>query len=151
MWTIHSSSYDGPQLVNERIDTSLFSHGKLPDARTPIWAFATPNVRTGYMIGMKAAFASLAMVSLSTGVMAQSEPSTLSMTCAQAKEIVSSRGAVVLHTGPTTYDRFVRDDNFCNKEEAAPLAYVRTADVAECPIGRVCRSQGRTGPVLETE
>jgi len=103
------------------------------------------------MINIKAALASLAIVSLSTGAMAQSEPSTLSMTCARARAIVSSRGAVVLHTGPTTYDRFVRDDNFCDEDEAAPLAYVRTADVAECPIGRVCSSQDRSRPVVEPE
>jgi hypothetical protein len=103
------------------------------------------------MFNMKIALASLAIVSLQTGAMAQSEPSTLSMTCVQAKEIVSARGAAVLHTGPTTYDRFVRDDNFCEEDEAAPLSYVRTTDVAECPVGRVCRSQDRSRPVVEPE
>jgi hypothetical protein len=102
-------------------------------------------------LNMKIALAFLAIVSLQTGALAQSEPSVHSMTCAQAKEIVSSRGAVVLHTGPTTYDRFVRDDNFCEEDEAAPLAYVGTVDVAECPIGRVCQSQNRSRPIVEPE
>src|SRR4051812_33031416 len=96
------------------------------------------------MISMKAALASLAIVSLSTGAMAQSELSTLSMTCARAKAMVSSRGAVVLHTGPTTYDRYVLDDSFCEQEDVDPLAWVRTADVARCSIGRVCRSPQET-------
>jgi hypothetical protein len=103
------------------------------------------------MFNMRIAFASLASLSLSAETLAQSEPSVLNMTCAQAKEIVSAQGAVVLHTGPTTYDRFVRDANFCEEDEAATLAYVRTTDLAECPIGRVCQSQDKSRPTVEPE
>jgi hypothetical protein len=62
------------------------------------------------------------------------------MTCVQARGIVASRGAAVLHTGPATYDRFVRDGSFCALQETARPAWVRTADAAHCPVGGVCRS-----------
>jgi hypothetical protein len=89
---------------------------------------------------MKSVLASLAIAGLSTGAMAQSGPTTLAMTCAQARGIVSSWHAVVLRTGPATYDRYVRDASFCALQEMAQPAWVRTADVAQCPIGMVCRS-----------
>lgn len=89
---------------------------------------------------MKAFVVFLAIGSVSTGAMAQSGPTTLTMTCAQARAIVASQGAVVLHTGPTTYDRFVRDASFCALQEMIRPSFARTADVAQCPIGGVCRS-----------
>lgn len=89
---------------------------------------------------MKIAPISLLLASLSTGVMAQTAPTTLSLTCNQAKQIVASQGAVVLRTGPTTYDRYVRDPSFCGRSATTQPAWVRTADVAQCPIGAVCRS-----------
>ena len=89
---------------------------------------------------MKAVFASVVLASLSTAAVAQSGPTTLAMTCAQARGIVASQGAVVLHTGPTTYDRYVRDGSFCAFQETARPAWVRTADTAQCPVGGVCRS-----------
>jgi hypothetical protein len=45
----------------------------------------------------------------------------------------------VLHTGPTTYDRFVRDSSFCPHPLTAQTAFVRTADAAHCPIGGLCQ------------
>nr|WP_279306495.1 hypothetical protein [Microvirga solisilvae] len=77
------------------------------------------------------------MAGLSTSAMAQS---TLSMTCAQARQVVASRGAVVLNTGPTTYDRYVRDASFCDRSTTTQPVWVRTADTVKCPIGSVCRS-----------
>lgn len=89
---------------------------------------------------MKALLASLILASLSTGVMAQPYATTLNMTCAQARQLVASRGAVVLHTGPTTYDRYVRDSSFCSRPFTARPVWVRTADVVQCPIGGICTS-----------
>jgi len=81
----------------------------------------------------------LALASVSTGAKAQAGPTTLDMTCAQARGLVAARGAVVLRTGPTTYDRYVRDASFCALQETTRPAWVRTADVAQCPVGGVCR------------
>lgn len=89
---------------------------------------------------MKPLLVSIAIAGLTTGAIAQSDPTTLAMTCAQAKGIVASRGAVVLRTGPTTFDRYVRDGSFCAFQETVRPVWVRTADVAQCPVGGVCRS-----------
>jgi len=87
---------------------------------------------------MKPTLIAIAIAGMATGVHAQSGPTTLSMTCAQARGIVASQGGVVLRTGPTTYDRYVRDSSFCALQETAWPAWVGTADVAQCPV-RNCR------------
>jgi hypothetical protein len=92
---------------------------------------------------MKALLMSVAIAGFATGSLAQSGPTTLAMTCAQAAGIVASQGAVVLRTGSTTYDRYVRDGSFCALQETARPAWVKTADIAQCPIGGVCRSVDR--------
>jgi hypothetical protein len=82
----------------------------------------------------------LVAASLTTAAMAQQGPATWNMTCAQAIGIVASQGAVVLRTGPTVYDRYVRDASFCASQEMAGPAWVKTADGVPCLVGRVCRS-----------
>lgn len=89
---------------------------------------------------MKPLLLVLALATISTAAMAQSGRTTLTVTCAQARGLVAAQGAVVLHTGPTTYDRYVRDGGFCALQEAAWPAWVRTYDVAQCLVGGVCRS-----------
>ncbi|WP_445502738.1 hypothetical protein [Microvirga sp. G4-2] len=89
---------------------------------------------------MRRVLASFFFASLSAGAMAQSSATTLAMTCRQARQIVASQGAVVLRTGPTTYDRYVRDSSFCGRSLTADPAWVRTADTAQCPVGGICRS-----------
>ncbi len=89
---------------------------------------------------MKLVFAPLVIVGFSTAAVAQSGPTTLSMSCDQARSVVASQGAVVLRTGSTTYDRYVRDESFCIRGQMVRPAWVRTADVAQCPVGGVCRS-----------
>lgn len=89
---------------------------------------------------MKIVPAILILAGLSTGVLAQTAGTTLNLTCDQARRIVASQGAVVLRTGPTTYDRYVRDPSFCGRSATTQPAWVRTADVAQCPVGGVCRS-----------
>src|SRR5215210_1173727 len=53
-------------------------------------------------------------------------PSTTAMTCQQAAGLVYARGAIVLGTGGYTYDRFVRDQSFCQITEATERAWVPT-------------------------
>lgn len=90
----------------------------------------------------KLALLSVALVGFGTSAMAQSGPTTLTMTCAAARGIVASQGAVVLRTGPMTFDRYVRDSRFCALQEAARPAWVPTVDTTHCPIGAVCRPVG---------
>jgi hypothetical protein len=88
---------------------------------------------------MKLILVFVAVTGFTNSVHAQSGPTTLAMTCAQARGVVASQGAVVLRTGSTTFDRYVRDSSFCALQESAWPAWVRTADASQCPVGRICR------------
>lgn len=89
---------------------------------------------------MKPLIFALVLATAPTVAMAQPVGTTLSMSCAQAREIVSIWGAAVLRTGPATYDRYVRDSSYCARQEVIRPAWVKTTDMAQCPIGGVCRS-----------
>jgi hypothetical protein len=89
---------------------------------------------------MRSVLYSLALiVSGGTAALAQAGPNTTAMTCNQARGLVASQGAVVLHTGPVTYDRFVSGPGFCTSNELPRSTWVGTADTAQCFIGYVCR------------
>jgi hypothetical protein len=85
---------------------------------------------------------SAAILLMASAAQAQVGPSTLSMTCAQAAALVASRGAVVLSTGATTYDRFVQHSGFCVYGDREDLAWIATRDLPQCPL-KVCRSANR--------
>lgn len=89
---------------------------------------------------MKPILVSFIIASFTTAALAQSAGTTLSMTCAAARRSVEVQGAAVLRTGAMTYDRYVRDGRFCERQETAQPAWVRTADTARCHVGAVCRS-----------
>ncbi len=74
---------------------------------------------------------------------AEARPSTLSMTCAEAAATVASYGAVVLSTGPHTYDRFVVHNGFCLPGEITRSAYAPTLDTSACPLGYTCEQRYR--------
>lgn len=80
----------------------------------------------------------LGLAALSGAAHAQGRPSTLSMTCAQAQQMVVRSGAAVLSTGPTTYDRFVRDRSFCMPDESTEPTWAPTRDSAQCMVGYRC-------------
>ena len=75
---------------------------------------------------------------LASGAQAQGRPSTLAMSCAQAKALVTQSGAVVLTTGPYTFDRFVRDRSFCTPDENLEPTWAPTRDAAQCLVGHRC-------------
>ena len=80
----------------------------------------------------------------STSLLAQPRPSSLDMTCAEAQAYVLARGAAVLGTGGSTFDRFVRDRSFCQATEITETQFVPTRSNASCAVGFRCieRSQG---------
>jgi hypothetical protein len=78
---------------------------------------------------------------------AQSRPSTSAITCQAAQALVRSQRAVVLDTGPGTYDRFVNGPGQCVRGEYAAPAWAPTRDAAQCFIGYSCRS----GPPMQNE
>jgi len=69
--------------------------------------------------------------------------STTAMSCAQAQDTVSRQGGVVLGTGGTTYDRFVRDRSFCEITEITIPAFVPARDTPRCFVGYRCKEPGR--------
>ncbi|GJE15714.1 hypothetical protein [Methylobacterium marchantiae] len=78
-------------------------------------------------------------------VSAQERPATPAMLCADAHALVSRVGAIVMTTGPITYDRIVRDGGFCPLPEAPKPAFELTRDVAKCFVGYVCRDKFNEG------
>ena len=70
---------------------------------------------------------------------AQGRPDTTHMACAQARGLVSARGAVVLGTGPNLYDRYVTHRGFCTPTEEIMPAFVRSGDNPQCFIGYRCQ------------
>ncbi len=88
---------------------------------------------------MKVALLSIALALAATGVLAQPRPSTQAMTCGQTRALVATRGAIVLNTSPTTYDRFVASRAFCEINETTEPVWVPTRDTPQCPIGYRCR------------
>ena len=82
-------------------------------------------------------------IALSTGVSSQTRPLTSSMACAQAAGHVASQGAIVLSTGPYTYDRYVSGPSFCTYGEFPDPAWVPTADNPQCFVGYQCRGRSQ--------
>lgn len=72
-------------------------------------------------------------------------PNSTRMTCAEAATLVTKRGAVVLATGPRTYDRYVRDRSFCWPDQDLKPEWVQTRDKAQCFVGYICFEPARNG------
>ena len=64
------------------------------------------------------------------------------MTCRAARQLVASRGAVVLSTGPYAFDRYVSSSLFCVRGETTEPAWIATADTPQCFVGHRCRETG---------
>ncbi len=57
--------------------------------------------------------------------------------------LVAAQGAVVLGTGPMTYERFVRDQTFCDRSETTEPAYAVAADTPQCFVAYRCKDKMR--------
>ena len=90
---------------------------------------------------VKAVYAAIALVTMSPSALAQSNPLTLRMSCNGARQVVAARGATVLNTGLTTYDRYIAGNGQCALGEVIDPAWVPTADNPQCPIGYRCVSR----------
>ena len=77
-----------------------------------------------------------AAIMLAATGLANARPDTRTMSCAQLRQLIQSHRAVVLTTGPNTYDRYVRQfGNECDWPEVPMSAYVPTLD-GHCPVYR---------------
>lgn len=94
---------------------------------------------------IKATAASL-MLCAASPCFAQARPNTMAMSCKAAAGLVSTRGAIVLGSGPMIYDRYVTDAGHCTHDEITMPAFVPAADVRECFIGYFCLPKIQDGP-----
>lgn len=78
------------------------------------------------------------MVLVATAAGAQPRPYTPAISCGQVRALVASRGAIVLGTGPYTYDRYVAHAGFCPHDQTPEAAFERTADNPQCYVGSRC-------------
>lgn len=85
----------------------------------------------------------LAISLVAASAQAQTRPSTVNMPCGESRQLVLTIGAIVLGTGGLTYDRFVRDQTFCDVTEYAQSAYVRSLETPACFVGYRCRQGPR--------
>ncbi|TIV97937.1 MAG: hypothetical protein E5V85_13055 [Mesorhizobium sp.] len=66
------------------------------------------------------------------------------MSCDRVQATIARQGAVILRyqssrvPGLPLYDRYVRDERFCNMGEVRSRAYVPSADTRSCPV-YVCK------------
>ena len=87
---------------------------------------------------MKSLTAILASAILLSQATAFAMPSTLDMSCRQVASLVSSKGAVVLSTGPGLFDRYVNGQVYCGEGLIAMPAWIPTKDSAQCYVGYTC-------------
>ncbi len=69
---------------------------------------------------------------------ALAHPFAPKLSCGRLKSIVQQNGAEVISTGQFTYDRFVRDQSFCMRDEMTDPAWIVSSDQAECYVGYTC-------------
>ncbi|MFB9981232.1 hypothetical protein ACFSQQ_19555 [Mesorhizobium kowhaii] len=77
-----------------------------------------------------------AAILLAATTLTEARPDTRTMSCQELRQLIQSHRAVVLTTGPNTYDRYVRQfGNECDWPEVPMSAYVPTRD-GHCPVYR---------------
>lgn len=92
----------------------------------------------------RAGIAALGLLAL-TGAAAADGIPTRTLSCAQAAALVRQKGAVLLATSPTLYDRYVNDRRFCMYDQELKPEWVPTRDVAQCFVGYICYEPSRNG------
>lgn len=87
---------------------------------------------------MKALALTLLLCVSAAGAAEAQRASTVGMLCSQAQALVEQRGAIVLNTSRTTYERFVSHPGYCDPHQMAVSAWAPTRDVQQCPIAYRC-------------
>ena len=88
----------------------------------------------------------IVMAGLFVSAGAEARPDTRARTCKQLEAFVKQQGAVVMNTGPRTYNRFVYHRGFCQYSETIGTAWVDAKDgkcrLRECKPPRVNKNDG---------
>ncbi len=82
----------------------------------------------------------LALALTASGAFAQAAQQSLAMTCQAVRQVIASRGAAVIYTEPSAYDRYVSSSQFCAYDEGVEPATIATADTPRCFVGYRCRA-----------
>ncbi|MDQ0505511.1 hypothetical protein [Xanthobacter agilis] len=82
---------------------------------------------------------------LASAASAQGMVRSTDLSCAQAARLIAEKGAVVMATSPTLYDRYVRDLSFCDYDMQLKPEWVPTRDNPQCFIGYICYEPSRGG------
>ena len=67
---------------------------------------------------------------------------SLSLSCARVHAIIGREGAAIMrypskfNPGNTLYDRYVANGLYCVRGKYAQVAWIPTADMADCPVYR---------------
>ena len=88
---------------------------------------------------VKCMLASVAIICAATT--AHARPFSPAMECGSAANLVSRVGAIVMDTGPHTYDRFVISGAYCTPHEYTKAAFVPTANHPQCFVGYTCEQK----------
>jgi hypothetical protein len=88
----------------------------------------------------------LVLVAWASPSLSEARPSTTTMTCGQAAATVAKAGAIVLTTGPGTYERFVASGAECLPGEFTEAAQAPTTDSPSCTVGYVCKQREQYEP-----
>lgn len=83
----------------------------------------------------------LVIAGLLASTAAYARPYTPSMSCADARALVRSSGAVVLSTGDGLFDRYVAHRGYCQRDEVTRPAWVPTRDSNACKVGYTCEQR----------
>lgn len=83
--------------------------------------------------------AAAALAAPASQALAQARPYAPGLSCRALVGIVASRGAVVVSTSQTTYDRYVANRSFCYPTQVTRPAWVVAADTPQCFIGYTCK------------
>ncbi len=88
---------------------------------------------------MRHMLSALSLIVLGTsGASSQNRPDVRQMTCGVAQDIVRKSGAIVLTTGPHTFDRYVVHRGYCSPGEMTVAAFEQTVNGSACFIGSRC-------------
>ncbi len=90
---------------------------------------------------MKSVLTPLMLLILASTGSAQTQFDGRSVPCAQIAATVRNRGAVVISTGPYTYERYVNSGQFCVRPEIPVPTWISTIDAPQCFVGYVCRDR----------
>ncbi|MET0312849.1 MAG: hypothetical protein ABW275_00495, partial [Hansschlegelia sp.] len=74
---------------------------------------------------------------------AEARPYAPKMSCSSLQSLLKERGALVISTGPNTYDRYVSDSRYCQRTQRLVPEWIQSADKPDCGVGYTCKEYMR--------